>query len=257
MRATGRRGFDVCAALVTVSVLTVTSTACQKRVEPIESKSTVPALSSTSLNFAGVPDGDAPLDFGPGVATISPDFIFDDPGAKFRIVDGKLTVEPTQARQTASYYSTPDLGSPVTKIGARWTYNPRGGTKDAAMGLLVSNKIVRPPFPIHLAITPYKWAYGVWPPMDGEKVPELDNLAEGEFDPPLKEDGTTVYEAEVTLDGDRALISLPDGQRPTVRDKRIAEWAGNFATFEAWAKNGVTDSAVAFTEIWAGRRPIG
>ena len=255
MMVTGRRGFDVCAALVATTVLLLTSTACQRsqRVNvPPDVK--VPAVSKVSLKFSDFPDGPPPPTFGNGPTKVSPEHVDDDPSAKFHIVNGKLTVEPTIARQGASYFSTPDLGAPVVGLGARWTFNPRGDTKDGSMVLLVSNKILRPPFPVHLSVSAYKWAYGVWPPLDGEKIPELDNVQEGQFDPPLKEDGTTVYEAEVALDGDRALISLPDGQRITVRDKRIAEWPGNFATFEAWAKNGLTDSAVAFTEVWASRQ---
>jgi hypothetical protein len=253
---TGRRG-HVWAALVAVTVLMMTSTACQRsqRVD-IPPDPNTPTLTKISLKFADVSGDIAPESIDGAPTTVSPDFIWDDPGAKFRVKDGKLTVEPTQARQGASYYSV-DLGAPVVTIGARWTYNPRGGTRDGSMVLLVSNTVVKPPFPVHLSVSAYKWAYGVWPPLDGDKIPTLDNIQEGQFDPPLKEDGTTVYEAEVALDGDRALISLPDGQRITVRDKRIAEWAGNYATFEAWAKNGVTDAAVGFTEIWAVRRNLG
>jgi hypothetical protein len=42
-----------------------------------------------------------------------------------------------------------------------------------------------------------------------------------------------------------------------VKDKRIAEWRGNYATFEAFAKNGLTDAVVGFTEIWTRRSPTG
>jgi hypothetical protein len=125
------------------------------------------------------------------------------------------------------------------------------------MGLVVSNTIFRPPFPIHLSVGTDKWGFGIWPPLDGEKIPDLIILDGGEFNPPLKDDGTTVYESEVTLDGDVATIRLPDGNRRTVKDKRIAEWSGNYATFEAFAKNGLTDPVVSFTEIWTRRRPTG
>ncbi len=252
MRITGRRGFVIGAALVTVTAVTATSTACQR---PQRAEVKLPSESVVSLKFADLPDGPAPTTVSGVPARVSPEVVPDDPGAKFRIVNGKLTVEPTKARQGASYFNV-QLGAPVVNIGARWVYNPRGGTKDGAMALLVSREAVKPPFPVHFTATPYKWAYGVWPPVEGGNIPQLENLEEGEFNPPLKEDGTTVYEAQVTLDGDRALISLPDGQRRTIRDKRIAEWVGGYATFEAWARNGVTDAAVAFTEIWA-RRKIG
>jgi len=66
-----------------------------------------------------------------------------------------------------------------------------------------------------------------------------------------KQDGTRVYETQVEIDGARAHIELPHGQRRIVRDQRIADWAGSFATFEAYSIHGLTDSRVGFTEIWA------
>ena len=110
-------------------------------------------------------------------------------------------------------------------------------------------------FPIHLSVGQNKWGFGIWPPLDGEKIPDLILLDGGTFDPPLKDDGTTIYETEVLLDGDQATIRLPDGSRSVVKDKRITEWAANYATFEAFAKDALTDAVVGFTEIWSTRRP--
>ncbi|MGV0795034.1 hypothetical protein [Mycolicibacterium sp. XJ1819] len=239
------------AALAIAIVLTTAGTACQKA--DVESLN-MPPLSTVSLDFSDFPDGEPPATFGDGPSKVSVNETKTDPGARFRIADGKLTIDPTEPGQTGSYFHTPDLGEPVVKIGARWVFKPRQGTPDGAMALVVSNKIFRPPFPVHLSVTAYGWGYGVWPPMEGEEIPELDMIMAGRFDPPLEQDGTTVYETEVLLNGDRALIRLPDGQRRTVRDKRIADWAGHYATFEAWAKDGLTDSTVAFTEVWAGTR---
>ena len=71
------------------------------------------------------------------------------------------------------------------------------------------------------------------------------------FGVPPKQDGTQVYETQVEVDGEQVGIELPDGQHQTVRDHRIANWAGPFATFEAYADHGLADSCVGFTEIWA------
>jgi hypothetical protein len=255
MTTTARRRIHIGAALAAVVLLTVTSTACQKDKAPAERTVTPPM--TANMSFAGLPNGPAPSTYANGPVTISPRDVPKDPGSKFHIIDGKLTVDPATTESPASYFTTPNLGTPVVNIGAKWTFTRRGGSDGGAMGLVVSNTIFRPPFPIHLSVGTDKWGYGIWPPLDGEKIPDLIILDGGVFNPPLKDDGTTVYESEVTLDGDTATIRLPDGERRIVKDKRIAEWRGNYATFEAFAKNGLTDAVVGFTEIWTRRSPTG
>jgi len=252
---TTTRRLKIGAAMAAVLVLTLTSTACQKAKAPVE-RTTPPPLTA-SMSFTDLPDGPAPSTYAGGPTTISPRDVPSDPGAKFHIKDGKLTVDPTKPDSPASYFTTPNLGTPVVAIGAKWTFTRRAGSPGGAMGLVVSDTIFRPPFPIHLSVGTDKWGYGIWPPLDGEKIPDLIILAGGVFDPPLKDDGVTVYESEVILDGEQATIRLPDGNRRIVKDKRIAEWAGNYATFEAFAKNALTDAVVGFTEIWTRRAPAG
>jgi hypothetical protein len=254
MRITGRRRLDIGAAMAAVLMLTVTSTACQKEA-PVERTITPPILAV--MSFSGFKDGPAPSTFANGPVTISPRDVADDPGAKLQIIGGKLTVDPKKPGGNASYFTTPNMGTPVIDIGAKWTFTRRGGSPDGAVGLVVSDTIFRPPFPIHLSVGATKWGFGIWPPLDGEKIPDLIILDGGVFDPPLKDDGTTVYETQVILDNDVATIRLPDGQKRTVKDKRIAEWSGNYATFEAFAKNALTDAVVGFTEIWARRATAG
>jgi hypothetical protein len=92
--------------------------------------------------------------------------------------------------------------------------------------------------------------FGVWPP-DGVVPGGLQELLSQPFPVPLDQDGARVYESQVEINGERADIELPDGQHQIVIDPRIADWAGSFATFEAYSDNGLTDSRVGFTEIWA------
>ena len=160
---------------------------------------------------------------------------------------GKLTNEPMVSGRAASYYTSASLGAPITTIGARWTFTSRGGTP-GAVGLLVSQTALNPPLPIHLSITPFLWSFGVWPP---DRAAGLQTLQEQHFRVPLKQDGTRVYEAQIEITGERAYIELPNGEHQVIRDHRIAEWAGSFATFEAYSDHGLTDSRVGFTEIWA------
>ena len=198
------------------------------------------------LNFQALPDGPAPANFGPGPAllTANPP---DNVPTKLRVVGGKLTNESTVSGRAAGYYTSASLGAPITAIGARWTFTARGGTP-GAMALLVSQTAMHRPFAMHLVITPDLWSFGVWPP-DG--AGELQTLQSEHFLEPLNEDGTQVYEAQVEINGERVDIELPDGQHQIVIDPRIADWAGSFATFEAYSNNGLTDSRVGFTEIWA------
>ncbi|WP_375482284.1 hypothetical protein [uncultured Mycobacterium sp.] len=200
------------------------------------------------LNFQVLPDGSPPANFGPGPAllTVQP---ADDPSTKLRIVGGKLTDESTLSGRAAGYYTSASLGAPITTIGARWTFTPRGGTP-GAMALVVSRTALHPPFSVHLVITPNFWSFGVWP-FDGAVPGGLQTLRSQDFRVPLKEDGTRVYKTQVRINGERADLELPDGLRQMVRDHRIADWAGSFATFEAFSNHGSTDSRVGFTEIWA------
>jgi hypothetical protein len=200
------------------------------------------------LNFQVLPDGPPPANFGPGPALLSaapPD----GAATELRIVGGKLTNESTVSGRAAGYYTSASMGAPITTIGARWTFTPRAGTP-GAMALVVSQTALHPPFPVHLVITPNFWSFGVWP-SDGMVPGELHTLQCQRFRVPLKQDGTRIYETQVEIDGERAHIELPHGQRRIVRDQRIADWAGSFATFEAYSDHGLTDSRVGFTEIWA------
>jgi hypothetical protein len=200
------------------------------------------------LNFQSLPDGPAPANFGPGLAllaTAPPD----NAATQLRVMGGKLTNKSTLAGRAAGYYTTANLGAPVRTIGARWAFTQQGGT-NGAMALLVSQTAMHFPFAMHLVITADQWSFGVWPP-EGATPGGLQTLQSQSFDVPLNQDGSQIYQTTVEINGDRADIELPDGQHQILTDHRIADWAGPFATFEAYADHGVTDSRVGFTEIWA------
>lgn len=210
-------------------------------------------VTQARVDFTQYPDGPAPRQFGPGEASVrtSPS---DDSGAQLRVMDGKLTNMPMVEGGTAGYYTTPNLGGPVTELGARWVFIPRGGTP-GTMAMLVSQTALDVPFAVHLVITPGTWSFGVWPP-HGDPEGKLQVLQSEAFTAPLEQDGVHVYEARVTIEGERVELDLPDGQQRVIKDPRIAQWAGNFATFEAYSDHGLTDSRVGFTAAWADSRRV-
>jgi hypothetical protein len=201
-------------------------------------------------DFTHLPDGPAPDHFDggqPANVLASPD----DPGDRLRIQHGRLTYQPTTHGSATAYFTSPNLGSSVKGMGARFVFRPGSGTR-GAIGLVVSqgiDKRVPPtirPLPIHFVVTPINWYIAV-ARTDGAP---LDVVAADFFRHPLREDGQTLYEARLTIDGGQVTVHLP-GTDQRVNDPRFSEWQGSFVTFELWSNHGATDSIGAFEKIWA------
>jgi hypothetical protein len=201
-------------------------------------------------DFTAMPDGPAPDHFDggqPATMLVSPD----DRGDQLRIQHGRLTYQPTTQGIAAAYFSSPDLGSSVEGMGARFVFRPGSGTP-GAIGFMVSRGIKKrvPPvtgsLPIHFVVTPINWYIAVARTDNApQEVVAADSLPQ-----PLREDGQTVYEAHLTIDGAQVTVDLP-GTHRIVTDPRFSEWQGTFATFELFSNHGATDSIGAFDEIWA------
>ena len=213
-----------------------------------------PAGIRVQADFTGMPDGPAPDHFGGGQpATVLAGS--DDPGDQLRIQHGRLTYQPTRQGAATAYFSSPDLGSSVKSLGARFVFRPGSGTP-GAITLVVSrgiDKRVPPivrPLPIQFVVTPTNWYIAV---SRSDNAP-LDVVAANKFEHPLREDGQTPYEARLTIDGAQVTVDLP-GTHQRVSDPRFSEWQGSFVTFELWSNHGATDSIGAFEKIWAsGKR---
>jgi hypothetical protein len=205
-------------------------------------------------DFTAMPNGPAPDHFDDGQpATVLAGS--DDPGDQLRIQHGRLTYQPTTQGAATAYFSSPDLGSSVKSMGARFVFRPGSGTL-GAITLVVSrgiDKRIPPmimPLPIHLVVTPINWYIAV-ARTDGAP---LAVVAADFFQHPLHEDGQTPYEARLTIDGAQVTVDLP-GTHQRVSDPRFSEWQGSFVTFELWSNHGATDSIGAFEKIWAtGKR---
>jgi hypothetical protein len=204
-------------------------------------------------DFTAMPDGPAPNHFDsgqPAAILVSPD----DSGDQLRIQHGRLTYQPTTQGTAAAFFSSPDLGSSVKGMGARFVFRPGSGTP-GAIGLVVSRGIEKrfPPttgaVPIYIVVTPINWNISL---SRTDNAP-VEVVAADKFPQPLREDGQTVYEARVTIDGAQATVDLP-GIHRVVTDPRFSEWQGSFATFELFSNHGATDSIGAFEKIWATGR---
>lgn len=204
-----------------------------------------------SLDVSRVADGPPPTRFDTGQIATSSKWLT-DPGSNFMVRNGRLTYQPTTNEVSAAYLSTPDIGAAVTSLGATWVFAPGKGTF-GAITLLVSRGIrepippVVPPIPIHFVVTAVNWNLSV----GTDEATPLETIAAGDFKEPLKEDNATSYSASIYIDGEEATINLPDGNKRIVKDSRILEWQGNFATFEVYSNFGLSDSIGAFEQVWA------
>ncbi|WP_428338383.1 hypothetical protein [Mycobacterium sp.] len=201
-------------------------------------------------DFTAMPNGPAPDHFDggqPATVLASPD----DFGDRLRIQHGRLTYQPTTQGSATAFFSSPDLGSSVKSMGARFVFRPGSGTR-GAITLVVSrgiDKRVPPmvrPLPIQFVVTPINWYIAV---AHNDGAP-LEVIAADFFQHPLREDGQTPYEARLTINGAQVTVDLP-GTHQRVNDPRFSEWQGSFVTFELWSNHGVTDSIGAFEKIWA------
>lgn len=204
-----------------------------------------------ALDFATMSDGPAPAVWDNGRPVMMSHWA-DDPGADFVVRNGRLTNAPTIAGPTAAYFSTPDLGAPITELGARFVFEPRSGTQ-GSIALIVSQHIqdvipqILGPVSVHFVAVSDKWNLTI----GRDELTPLEVIAEGRFSEPLKEDNQTAYEVSIVINGGRAILNLPDGTTNIVNDRRIAEWAGSYATFELYSRDGLNDSVPGFEKLWA------
>lgn len=206
------------------------------------------------IDFREVPDGAPPSTFAagqPAMLAISPD----DPAATITVDGGRLSYRPTVDGVVAAYLSTPDLGAPVRELGASWVIAPGKGTH-GAIALVVSNGIrdgyppTVAPISVHFVANAINWNLSVMKESGGQ----LEPVAAAPFAKPLLQDGVTVHTVTIGVAGDTATLQLPDGEQKVVRDPRISQWRGRYATFEIYANHGLTDSLGSFETVWADSR---
>jgi hypothetical protein len=201
-------------------------------------------------DFTAMKDGPVPRRFDGGQAASA---VADPNGPedRFGIEHGRLTYQPTTQGKAAAFFSTPDLGSSVKGMGARFVFKPGSGNLSAVI-MVVSrgiDKRVPPmtrPLAINFVVTPLNWNIAV--SRTEAAPPEV--VAADSLKQPLKVDGVTAYDAHLTIDGAQVTVDLP-GTHQVVNDPRFSEWQGSYATFELFSNHGATDSMGAFEKIWA------
>jgi hypothetical protein len=209
-----------------------------------------PPGTRVEADFANMPDGPTPhrFDGGPPATIVSSP---DDADDRLRIEHGRLTYRPTTQGSAGAFFSSPDLGSSVKGIGARFVFRPGSGTL-GAITLVVSRGIdnrvppMTKPLAINFVVTPINWNIAV----SRTDTSPLEVIGANSFKRPLSADGVTAYDARLTIEGDQVTVDLP-GTHQVVTDPRISEWQGSFATFELFSNHGATDSIGAFEKIWA------
>lgn len=102
------------------------------------------------------------------------------------------------------------------------------------------------------------WQLGVWEGGTMTTTGTFTALQTTYFAQPLADDWNpnvagsgTAHRVEVLIDGDTAIIALPDGTTATVSDTRIASIPATVVCYEIY-RHTANSAATAFEEIWAG-----
>ena len=148
-------------------------------------------------------------------------------------------------------FSSPDLGSSVEGMGARFVFRPGSGTPGAIALYGVARHQEGPSTDNRVVVdSPCGDRSTGTSPSRGLTTHHWSVVSADSLPQPLREDGQTVYEARLTIDGAQVTVDLP-GTHRILTDPRFSEWQGSFATFELYSNHGATDSIGAFEEIWA------
>jgi hypothetical protein len=214
-----------------------------------------PGGTRVELDVSRLENGPAPTHFDTGQQAVISS-LPDDPGATLVVDDHKLTFAPRKPGESAAFYGSPDMEGPITRLGLRWVFQPRADLSAGAVSLVVAHgsegtpPALLPPFPLQLVLTPINWNLSV--KKDNATPPEP--IAVGNFDPPLAADGTTSFEASVSIDGSVVTLDLPRRTKRVLNDARVAQWEGNYAAFGLYVNNALSDSIGGLEKMWATSR---
>jgi hypothetical protein len=234
-------------ALLVATTVTAAAPATETTAPAASPAAVVEDRLAFEADFSTAPDGypTHPRMVFYGSSDEGPGFGDPTPSGGLQVVDGALQSLGTSG--LASGYAQTDLGAPVTRIGAEFSF-PDGGSYGGAIALPVWTEPFQltypriPTAPVHFVLTRDDWAYqGQW---DDTTV----TVATGTFARRLPAD--TPLRVELTFDGPDATLHLPDGTTTTVSDPRIAIPA-SYATFESFRLEAATMVGPRIVRIWA------
>ncbi|WP_448221773.1 hypothetical protein [Gordonia iterans] len=163
-----------------------------------------------------------------------------------RAVNGKLTHGRSERENAAVYFMLDRAPRNVSTIGAVVDLSAASG---GSFALLVGRGPVpdtetdpAPPTAVHFVADAEGWIYGVWSPGAGGQTVLAQGRYQHDFDR-----GSAHFAVDLT--GDSAGVLLPDATAVQIRDSRIAEYAGSFATWELFEASAGT-VPVAFRKVW-------
>ena len=175
------------------------------------------------------------------------------------ITNGQLITTPQPAGANLAWYREWQDASPVNRIGVRFTFNNNAGaltTSNGTITLAMSDQsMVNAPatqLNVHFVLTPSTWLLEAYA---GSTMHELVN---GTYVTPCKQDGKTVYEAEVYRVNNVVTMVLPDGTIQTFTDTNgyvngtgSGTDIGNWGFVEQYCLAGSTDDVAGVVEFWA------
>ena len=175
-------------------------------------------------------------------------------GAGATIVSGRYT-NTAAAAGSAAVYATANLGAPVKRIGAEFSFGASGSTDGGSVAMIILTEDITDTFPtlpdaaLHLTVTPTDWGADF---IRGGSV--VTGFA-GTFDTPLATDGATTYRVEAQIENDACYLLLPDGNTAVCTDSRFS-LGGSYPCFEIFENDASTDHRPQFARVWADTAPV-
>lgn len=169
----------------------------------------------------------------------------------------------SQYSMNTSYMCTEDMGEPVTSVTARFVVAPISGN-DATGSLIcvaVTDRRMTPAnapavkMPAHIWSTQMVGAITYWDAANGQAV-----LLQIDYDEPLVDDSTTIYDIAFWIKGNRITVIFPNGQRLDRENAFIGANPGHFGFVETMTVDGGNIFCVLDAEIGSPRRapvPVG
>lgn len=183
--------------------------------------------------------------------------------SRLSVIGDQLTHLAPQASDHFGYLVVGPFSEGLTRIGCRFVIQPATGTANdfpLAGGVVALNIMGEPDasYPTTFPNAPVQWEQS----RDGRGFRLVES---GSYiSPPggftfmtaqLQDDGSTVYECAIMIDGDTAYTLDAQGTLAKFTDSRIASFPRTYAAFGVLGHDGVNDNILAHRSIYADTGP--